>query len=274
MGSDMLILRVFPRRTSYTPTDELTFVGDPQLWQPKADEVHVSCTFTWDIVEAKRLQLAWSRYYPMVHLGGPAFGDVTTQFIPGRYIKPGVTFTTRGCDNHCPWCLVPDREGKLVEVEDFAPGWIIQDNNLLQASHDHILRVFEMLKNQKKSITFAGGLQASLIDDWFLHQLRGIRIDSLFLAADTPGSLKTLAKTLQKLSWLKRRQLQVYCMIGLDQTLQEAENHLRTIWWLGGMPFAQLYQPPDHFIQYSLEWKALARTWSRPAAMFSQMDSD
>jgi len=59
-------------------------------------------------------------------------------------------------------------------------------------------------------------------------------------------------------------------MIGLDQTMQEAENHLRTVWYLGGMPFAQLYQPSDHFIQYSLEWKALARTWSRPAAMFSK----
>jgi hypothetical protein len=57
------IVRVFPRRTSLTPDDALAFVGDPPLWRPEADEVHVSCTFTWDIPEAKRLAEAWSHLY-------------------------------------------------------------------------------------------------------------------------------------------------------------------------------------------------------------------
>ena len=51
----MRIVRVFPRRTSATPTDDLAFVGDPPLFLPEADEVHVSCTFTWDRAEARRL---------------------------------------------------------------------------------------------------------------------------------------------------------------------------------------------------------------------------
>jgi hypothetical protein len=43
-----MVIRVFPRRTSLTPTDEYAFVGEPPMLRPEADEVHVSCTFTWD----------------------------------------------------------------------------------------------------------------------------------------------------------------------------------------------------------------------------------
>lgn len=38
------ILRVFPRRTSYTPDDELVYIGAPALLLPlpEHDEVHTS----------------------------------------------------------------------------------------------------------------------------------------------------------------------------------------------------------------------------------------
>jgi len=39
----MKIARVLPRRTSATPDNELAFIGDPPLFLPAADEVHVSC---------------------------------------------------------------------------------------------------------------------------------------------------------------------------------------------------------------------------------------
>ena len=84
----MTILRVFPRRTNATPDDDLAFVGDPPLpaFRPEADEVHVSCTFTWDRHEAERLQHAWTLYYPNVKLGGPAYDDPGGEFVLGRYV--------------------------------------------------------------------------------------------------------------------------------------------------------------------------------------------
>ena len=68
----MRIARVFPRRTSATPDDELAFVGDPPLFLPTADEVHVSCTFTWDRPQAQRLARAWANHGYTVRIGGPA----------------------------------------------------------------------------------------------------------------------------------------------------------------------------------------------------------
>ncbi len=265
-----------------TPDDQMVFAngrtkktkafGYPQLWRPQADEVHVSVTFTWDIEEGYRLRDAWAQYYADVRIGGPAFDACPNGFVPGRYLRHGVTFTTRGCNNKCPWCLVPRREGKLVEFDDFAPGNIIQDNNILQASHAHLERVGQMLKAQRRAAVFSGGIQSNLVNDWVAEWMRGLRIKEVFLAADTFGSLPALRRAVDKLKFLKPSsdKLRCYVLIGRDgETISEATDRLEAVWDAGCMPFAQLYQPDTHFIEYSKEWKALNRTWSRPAAMRS-----
>ena len=261
------IIRVFPRRTSLTPTDGLAFVGDPPLWQPPADEVHVSVTFTWDRKEGERLAGAWGQYYPVVKLGGPAFGDPGNGFTPGLYVKEGVTFTSRGCNKRCPWCLVPPREGRL-RLLPIQPGWIVNDNNLLQCPREHQAAVYEMLMQQRRAAKFAGGLDATLVDDWVADQLRTVPISEVYLAADTKGSLHALRTAVERLSFLRRKQLRCYVLIGFDgEAIQDAQERLEDVWEGGCLPFAQLYQPPDRFIHYSQEWRDLVRTWSRPAAM-------
>ena len=45
---DMKIIRVFPTKTSYTPIDDYVFIGMPPFIIPEHDEIHISCTFTWD----------------------------------------------------------------------------------------------------------------------------------------------------------------------------------------------------------------------------------
>lgn len=268
----MNVIRVFPRRTSFTPRDDMAFVGDPPLIRPEAEAVHVSVTFTWDRDEGKRLVEAWAQYYPTVLLGGPAERRISgaEPFWPGVYVKPGVTFTSRGCNNACPWCLVPEREGRLRELT-IQPGHIVNDNNLLQCSRKHIADVFRMLKDQPKAAVFSGGIDARLVDDSFSNWLTTIRVDSLFLACDTDRGLEPLAAATRTLAWLGREKLRCYVMIGRNETPEQAEARLRRVWELGCIPFAQLYQPPDQWIEYSPEWRALARTWSRPAAMRALM---
>ncbi len=272
-----MILRVFPRRTSFTPVDEYAFVGDPPMIRPEADEVHISCTFTWDREEAIRLLQAWAQFYPSVMLGGIAISQGYDGFIPGRYIKHGVTFTTRGCNNQCPWCLVPEREGKLrlLDRHQIIPGHIIQDNNLLQAPRWHIERVFEMLRKQRRAVSFPGGLDATLLSDRMAEELRGLSIDQVFLAADTDGSLRPLEKAIEQLSCLGRNKLRCYVLLAYEgESMEKGLARLIRVWELGAMPFAQLYQPPDRYIQYSKEWRGLARTWSRPAAMKTVMNME
>jgi len=265
----MPIIRVFPRQTKMTPIDGYSFVGDPPMVRPEADGVHVDCTFTWDKPIAERLKMAWGQYYPTVKLGGCAYDDPCDGFIPGRYIRRGVTFTSRGCNNQCPWCLVWQREGKLREMPIIA-GNVEQSNNLLQCSHGHIRNVFSMLKKQR-AIELAGGLDSRLITDDVADQIRSLRIKQIFLAADTKQSLKPLERAVKKLN-LSHGRVRCYALLAFDgETISDAEERLRTIYEIGCLPFAQLYQPPDRWIEYSKDWRDLARTWSRPAAMKAVM---
>ena len=262
----MSIIRVFPRRTSFTPQDEFAFVGDPPLLRPIAKKAQVSVTFTWDIAEAKRLAKAWGQYYS-VSLGGPALNSSCNDFVPGLYLKSGVTFTSRGCNHHCPWCLVPGREGKLKLLEP-SPGWIIQDNNFLQTGREHMAKVFSMLHRQKHAAVFSGGLEPDLLDDWVAEALRGLRINSVFLSCDIDGALEGLERAVQKLAFLGRNKLRCYVLLAFQgESLEKGEARLERVWQLGFMPFAQLYQPADRYIDYSMEWRHFARKWSRPAAM-------
>ncbi len=276
----MRIIRVFPRRTSFTPTDDLVFIGDPPLLRPEADIVHVSVAFTWDIEDriihrgrntwvqkgGKTLAQAWGQYYP-VEIGGPAFGSPSTFFTPGRYVKQGVTFTSRGCPGRCGYCLVQEREGNLWEYPDFAVGHIIQDNNLLACSHEHQERVYAMLRQQSLAAVFSGGLSAHLVDDWVVSQFSTLRIAQAFFACDTDAGFPALDYAKGKFYFLSQDKLRCYVLLGYEgESLEAGVARLKRVWDIGMIPFAQLYQPPDKWIDYPHEWRDTARTWSRPAA--------
>ncbi len=251
------------------PRDRYAFFGDPPMLRPDADEVHISCAFTWDKAEAERLQLAWSQHYEFVKLGGPAYRSMVLPFVPGMYIQPGVTFTSRGCNNTCPWCMVGSIEGKgLFQYYDFMPGHIIQDNNLLQCSKHHVERVFEMLRCQGRAVSFTGGLDSRLVTDNFVDELRTVTVDQLFLACDMDKAIKPLREATKRIG-LSRDKTRCYVLLKHDpaETIDKATARLLAVWEAGAMPFAQLFQPPEKYIKYPWAWRELARKWSRPAIM-------
>lgn len=260
-----ILIRVFPRRTKWTPDDELVFVGDPPFFRPSEEmPVYVSVTFIWDIPEGQRLQKAWAQYYSNVQIGGPAFGDPGGEFEPGRFIKPGVTITSRGCPHYCSWCHVHNREGQIRELS-IKEGYIVQDNNLLACSREHIKAVFEMLRKQKKGIYFKGGLDIRLLKPWHIDLLKSIKIKELWIACDNQGFLPLLENACYLLSDFPQRKKRCYVMIGWCEPIDIAESRLERVYELGFLPFSQLYQSDDRK-SYSSEWLKLNRKWSRPAA--------
>lgn len=272
------VLRVFPKQTSYTPKDRLTYypngIFQAPMFElfPKFDEIHISCSFTWDKAFCRKLQEEWQAFTDKpVKLGGPAFGSVAEDFTPGLYLKPNIIFTSRGCNNNCPWCIVPKIEGKLKELP-IVPGNIIQDNNFLQTSRRHKEKVFEMLRTQR-GICFKGGLQASLVDDHFVESIQSLKIKEIWLAADTDASLPALKKACNKLknAGFSRDKVKSYVLIGHD--MEKEEERLKEVYHTGAMPFAQLYRDfTEQKTEYPREWKQFARQWQRPAAVRAHVE--
>lgn len=271
----MRIIRVFSRRTSYTPEDPYVFIGQPPFREfiPEHDEVHISCTFTWDKERCRELEYQWEAATDKpVRLGGVAFGSPVEGFTQGLYIKSNIVFTTRGCNNNCPWCMVPKLEGKLKKLPICAGNWI-QDNNFLQADREHKDKVFDMLRGQKQ-ICFKGGLEADLIDDHFVNAITSLRIKELWLACDTDARLPAFRKACEKIrrAGFSREKIKCYAL-SYGQDMDADEARCRAIYEAGAMPFMQLYRDySEQKTEYSKEWNAFCRQWQRPAAIRAHME--
>jgi len=266
------IARVFPRRTSYTPTDDLVFFDGPPLERIPCDEVHVSCVFGWDRPRAERLVKLWREQNYTVLLGGPAYNSVASDFIPGLYVRHGFTTTSRGCIRRCPFCLVPQREGALRLLE-IKPGWEIMDNNLLACPRGHIEAVCAMLDNQPRPAKFTGGLDSRLCRPWFASRLTKMRVQVIHTAYDLPAEKAHVERTIKMLrdAGLGHRQVCCYVLAGYEgDTPAAAEERLNWVFALGGLPFAMFYRGPAEPIRkVPKPWHALIRKWTRPAAIFA-----
>ena len=263
------IARVFPRVTKATPVDALCFYGLPPRWLlPEIDEVHVSCTFTYDRKKAEDLAYQWEATGVPVKLGGPAYDDPAEgDFIPGRYIKKGYVITSRGCNNCCWFCAAWRREGKLRELP-IMPGWNVLDNNLLQCSEQHIRDVFAMLKQQSHRPVFTGGLEAAQLKPWHCELLRESKVQRMYFAYDTPDDYEPLVeagKMLQAAGFSPTAHvMSCYCLIGYrGDTIEAATDRMEKTIRAGFMPYAMLYR--DQNGEVNQDWRRFQREWLRPA---------
>jgi len=248
----------------------MAFVGDPPLIRPEADEVHVSCTFTWDLAEANRLVMAWSRYY-RTKLGGPACGSMPYEFVPGRFLKPGYVITSRGCPNQCWFCLVPRREGPLRTLPIRA-GYDVLDNNLLACPRAHVEAVFDMLAEQRRRARFTGGFDVDLVQAWHIQRLADLRIDTIFIAYDNPGRINAWKRAVEMLlSVCTGHRLCSYVLCGwrLDSTLA-ASSRLKFVQAHGVTPFPMYYRAVGAKRSVPDEWRQLVRHWSRPSIAYAK----
>jgi hypothetical protein len=248
----------------------MVWIGEPGLFIPDHAEVHISCTFTWDMDYCEYLLGQWQAYTDKpVKLGGVAYHSPVGEHIQGMYLKKDIIFTSRGCPNNCSFCIVPKNEGKLVELP-IQNGNIIQDNNFLACSKEHQTKVFEMLRTQK-GICFKGGLESRLVNEWFACKAKEVRAKELWLACDSDGALTPLENAVKILQAAGFNQNNLYCYVLIGDDIDKNEQRLRAVYNIGAMPFAQLYQPRERKkIEYSNEWKQFARIWSRPAITKAQ----
>jgi hypothetical protein len=269
--ADRRIIRVFPRRTKATPDDALAYVGPPDLFA-EADEIHVSVSFTWDKPEAERLAEQW-RYVAPVKLGGVAYGDTSLEFIPGRYVRPGYTVTSRGCPRRCWFCGVWKKwpEPNLLPIHS---GWNILDDNLLACPQPHVEAVFAMLRTQQRRVEFTGGLEALSLQDYQVDLLASLTPrPTMFWAYDPGDAFETLQSAARRMLnagfTAASHRLRVYVLVGHPKdTFAAAEGRLHQMLSIGMTPMAMLWRPElpsQEKWRPGPEWRAFQRRWARPA---------
>ncbi len=266
------LIRVFPRRTKATPDDELARFGPPGLFD-RADVVHISVTFTYDKPAAERLAEQWHKIAPVM-IGGVAYGDRGLDFKPGKYIKQGYTFTSRGCPRRCWFCSVWHAWPEPMPILPLREGWNILDDNLLACPRSHVEAVFAMLRRQGRRIEFTGGLEARSLEDYQVGLLADLKPRPNCFFAYDPGdpfeTLENAARRMLSAGFTRRsHRLRCYVLIGYPKdSFAGAEKRLRDMVRIGFTPMAMLWRPEKPSQQRwapSADWRGFQRRWARPA---------
>lgn len=106
--------------------------------------------------------------------------------------KTAYGFLTRGCPNHCKWCIVPKKEGDIkpyMDVEEIAingrNNLILMDNNILAS--DYGLKQIEKIASLKLKVDFNQGLDARLVTEDVAKLLAKVKwIKRIRFGCDTP----------------------------------------------------------------------------------------
>lgn len=276
------LIRVFPRKNRATPDDELAYFGPPDLFA-EADEVHIDLTFTIDKPRAEWLAEQWQHVAP-VKLGGVVTERETgdpypLDFVPGRYIKPGYTFTSRGCPRRCWFCGVWKLRPTATPIPNFPDGWNVLDDNLLSCPEPHVRAVFAMLVRQGRRIEFTGGLEAAALQDYQV----GLLVDmkprpNCFFAYDPGDPFETLKSAADRMIaggfTSRSHRLRTYVLIGFPKdTLALAEARMYQMLSIGFTPHAMLWAPETPSAQKyrpGPEWRRFQRLWARPSIIHGE----
>ena len=104
-------------------------------------------------------------------------------------------FLTRGCPNHCKWCVVPKKEGNIatyMDIEEIAVNGrkniILMDNNILAS--DYGLQQIEKIISIGVRVDFNQGLDARLVTDDIARLLAKVKwIKRIRFGCDTPAQI-------------------------------------------------------------------------------------
>lgn len=90
-------------------------------------------------------------------------------------------FLTRGCPNKCAWCVVPRKEGAIVQymdVDEIAiegrTKLVLMDNNILAAG-DYAKQQLQKIIDRKYKVDFNQALDARLVTDEFAQLLAQVK---------------------------------------------------------------------------------------------------
>ncbi|MDR0714350.1 MAG: radical SAM protein [Bacteroidales bacterium] len=155
-------------------------------------------------------------------------------------------FLTRGCVRHCPWCVVPKKEGDIRpyrDIETVLQGRktaILMDNNVLASPHG--LQQLEKIADLKCKVDFNQGLDSRLVTDEIAKLLSKIKwLRFIRFACDTTPAVEPLLKVIEKLNryGVKNYRIFVYLLV---KEVDDANERCKILKRLGVNPFAQTYR--------------------------------
>ncbi len=241
---------------------------------PPAETVLASCVFNTP-ASARRVEVLRRHYGSALQLGGSGV-DLRLRLEPeiealapdySLYPELGdraLGFLTRGCPFHCPFCVVPIKEGAPRQVSDLdgllqgRRKLILLDDNLL--AHPDALPLLEDMVRRGLAVNFNQTLDLRLLTPEAAALLRRLHCANsaftrrnLYFSLNDARHLELMRERYALLQARPKDNVAFVCMYGFNTTLAEDVARFRFLRSLpGAYVFVQRYlpvlggPPPDH----------------------------
>lgn len=196
-------------------------------------------------------------------------------------VKPRINigYTTRGCNRSCPFCLVPEKEGKIhiegtiYDIWDGTSSKItLLDNNILQLP-DYFREVCNDIKNENLVVDFNQGIDIRLLDEDIAEILQTIRMQDVRFALDSPSLIPMFYEKLNLLRRYKiRRDPLVYVLVGFDTTWDEDMKRVEFLKKNGCRPYIQRYKFVLGNSRYAVLSEWCNQFWSLQKMSFEEFE--
>jgi len=230
------------------------------------DAVYASCVFSFSSSRERAASLH-QFYGGSLILGGSGV-DIHKR-LPGEIEKlpadyalypeledRGIGFITRGCPFHCPFCIVPQKEGAIRQVSDIETllpnkinKLILLDDNIL--AHPMAVKFLEEMAMRRLQVNFTQSLDIRFADREKARLLRLVdcrntkftRQNYYFSLNDTQD-LEQVRDKYQLFGFSPADNVEFICMYGYNTNLAEDVERFRFLKTLpGAYVFVQEYRP-------------------------------
>jgi hypothetical protein len=245
------------------------------------DKVYISCIFSKNAPQARGV----STFYPdaEINIGGTGISlkkDLPTEIeeikpdydlYPSQYSQG---YTTRGCVRKCPFCVVPEKEGKIriaqhpSEFHDIRfDTCMIMDNNLFAAPDCWQEKIFQWFIKNKIKMLSPQGWDIRLLTDERAKYLKAVRhAGKIHFAWDNikdEQKVITGIDTLINAGFTKAsHMLSFYVLSGFNTSFEEDVYRAQKLKDVGIQAFVMPYKKTP-------EIKSLARWANRPELFWS-----
>ncbi len=166
-----------------------------------------------------------------------------------------IGFLTRGCPYHCPFCVVPHKEGQVrtaADLDHLLAGrnkLILLDDNIL--SHPDAGVMLDGMARRGLQVNFTQTLDLRLVDRELAGILRRIRCSNLrftrtcyHFSLNASRGFDRVQSAYRMFGFTAADHVEFLCMYGYDTTLREDVERFRFLRSLpGAYAFVQEYQP-------------------------------
>lgn len=146
-----------------------------------------------------------------------------------------IGYLTRGCPNHCRWCVVPRKEGQIRPYRRWqdivrydTDKLVLMDNNILACEHG--VKQLEGLIGSGYRIDLNQGMDARLVTDEIAGILSGLKwIRFIRFSCDQKSQIEPIRRTIELLGKHGVKPYRIFIYILVTEDLADASERVEAL---------------------------------------------